>query len=239
MKIAICISGQPRSVKTGYDYMKNNLLNPYKDHEIDFFIHTWANDSKTSDLYDSIYEVKSDRIDIPLNKKYINARFPKIDSPAYPAFNTYSMFYSVFHANQLKKDWEDEKGFKFDVVVRTRFDFLINKNMDFSDIQSGKIYVPDCRNDPNRIFCTDQFAYGTSEVMDLYSNTYQNLNYLYDKGVIMNGEHMLSANLGAYGLIRENMIYKNFNPPFPPGKYDSNWHYICRDDFSNWNNIRG
>lgn len=219
MKIALCYSGQTRSVETGLEYM-NKALEGY---DVTRFIHTWD----TSNNYSAPFSIQEK----PFNSDYINSKYTNIDNPAYPAINTYSMFYSIFASNFLKRKAESILGFKFDVVIRTRFDFCPNKILDFSDVVPGKIYVPDCRFDIHHRFCSDQFAYGTSETMDLYCNTFTNIDLLYQKGVVMNGEHMLSANLQAYGLVGENMVYKNWNPPFPPSRFDGNPSYICRDDF--------
>lgn len=44
MKIAICFSGQPRFVKECYPGIKNNILDPNSENEIDIFVHTWYSD---------------------------------------------------------------------------------------------------------------------------------------------------------------------------------------------------
>ena len=51
MKIALCLSGQPRSFEKGYEYHKKNLLDQYN---VDVFIHTWESDDskKYVDLYE-------------------------------------------------------------------------------------------------------------------------------------------------------------------------------------------
>ena len=38
MKIALCLSGQPRVVEVGYNKLYNTIL---KDNDVDVFIHTW------------------------------------------------------------------------------------------------------------------------------------------------------------------------------------------------------
>lgn len=241
-RIAIMISGQPRSYEKGYEYLKKNLLDPYDniDWDVKIFFHIWAplydpliTDSvvdlyKPGDYYDNV-QFHSD----PINKKYTN-----IVHPQWTASNTYHMWYSVFLANQVKKQYELSRGMIFDVVVRTRFDYALNHIIDFSQVEPGKLYVPNCRNDPAHMFCSDIFAYGTSEVMDWYSNVYTNIDFLYSRGIKMNGEEMLAANLAAYGLIGDNMVYFDPHNPFPPGKYNGNSHSLIRDDFTEWNKDR-
>lgn len=239
MRIAICISGQPRSVAKGYEYLKKNLLDHYDVGDTDIFIHTWNKHGEFSYEVNKYYGAMGEGYTIahpehPLHKDFINARYPRVDNPAFPAFNTYSMWYSVYKANMLKKLWEDQKGFKFDIVIRTRFDYALNKVIDFSQVNPNKLYVPNCRMTPAKDFCSDIFAYGSSEVMDLYSNTFNNIDHFYRLGAVMNGEHMLAANLRAYGLVGPNMEYVDMNNPFPPGKYNGNWHSIIRDDFEKY-----
>ena len=38
MKIALCISGQPRSFEKGYEYHYKNII---ENNDVDVFIHTW------------------------------------------------------------------------------------------------------------------------------------------------------------------------------------------------------
>lgn len=236
MKIALCLSGQPRSVKKGFEFLKKNLLDQYKD--VTIFGHTWYDGYKFPESIIESYPYERIDATIPFNEERIKSKYLRVDNPVYPAYNTYSMWYSVFRANLMKKQHEDINGYKFDVVIRSRFDYAINTIIDFSKVEIGKIYVPNERMTAERNFCSDLFAYGTSNVMDLYANTFLNIDFLYSKGIIMNGENMLSANLQAYDLVGENMVYVDMKPCFPPGQYNGNFHNIIRDDFKEWNKLR-
>jgi hypothetical protein len=233
MKIALCFSGQPRSFKTGYEYYKKNLLEKY---DVDVFFHTWAdsNVDEVADLYDPKGYVISDRLD----KDLINAQYPRCaDAVKYPAIATVSSFYSIYESSRIKSQYELNKGFKYDWVIRTRFDYALNITIPFNDLSDKKLYVPHCRMSPAHDFCNDQFAFSNSVNMNKYMSTYMFLNHYYDDlGVVMNGEDMLAANLKYHKLIGDNMIYVNMNNPFPPGKYNGTWHSLIRDDMENWNN---
>jgi hypothetical protein len=247
MKIAVCISGQPRSIKAGYAFLKKNMLDyqKMKQHKVDVFLHSWADkhsidnrDFSHFDMYAADTGIRGAKLSTPLNKENITKKFPNIDNPAYPAYNTYSMWYSVAEANNLKREYELSNGMEYDVVVRTRFDFALNRVFDFETYDLNKIHVPNCRMVPGNNFCSDMFAFGSSKVMNLYSNTFSNIEYFYDRGITMNGEHMLSANLQVYNLVGPNLVYVDMNNPFPPGKYNGNRHSIIRDDFQQWNDLR-
>lgn len=230
LKIALCLSGQPRSYIGGYEYHKKNLLDK---HNVDVFIHTW----KDSFLYDieTLYKPVALKLDEPLNATYINSKYTKVANPQFPAFNTYSMWYSVFEANELRKLYTLRKGIEYDIVIRSRFDYALNRELDFDVVENHTLYVPQDRMTPAHDFCSDMFAYGRPDVMDCYSNTFTNIDYFYSFGMTMNGEDMLSNQLYMSNLVGVNMVYVDMCNPFPPGKYNGNWHAIIRDDFNKWN----
>lgn len=239
-RIALCLSGQLRSWKEGYEYHKKNLLDQYEPGEIDIFLHTWEHPSGDDLSVAHRYGV----IDWWVDKEFPREQFDKysVVDNKWPAFNTFSMWYSVFKANELKREYELKNGFRYDVVIRSRFDFALNRVLDLDTMEKGKLYVP---NDlikghipPNQKHANDQFAYGDSNVMDLYSMTFWNIDRAYNMGVPVNGEDVLSANLQLTGLAG-NLVYIDMHHPFPPGKYNSTPHSLIRDDFTGWNKLRG
>ena len=85
-----------------------------------------------------------------------------------------------------------------------------------------------------RDFGNDQFAFSSSENMDMYSDTFNQLDRFYDNGTIMIGEEMMSANWKEKKLVGENLIYFDPNHIFPPGPYNGTPHSLLRDDFDLW-----
>jgi hypothetical protein len=112
MKIAVCISGQLRKLN------KNLIADAFKDHDVDFYIHTWQHDLNpyyneiqkyfTEPIYtiesygdaDSFDSIVNDQID---NNRYLYAQF-------------YTVQKSIRLALASKK--------KYDLYVRTRTDVL-------------------------------------------------------------------------------------------------------------------
>ena len=47
MRIAVCISGQPRFLERGYNQIFDKIISKYNN--IDFFIHTWWSDDMYND----------------------------------------------------------------------------------------------------------------------------------------------------------------------------------------------
>ena len=162
MKIALCISGQPRHYEIGYFSFTKAILNKYNP---DVFIHTWYDKDKVGQVYDRsdpaerreetqnlIYD------DIPegINNLYRPKVFihePQVQfnlrdtgftlaEHSITPFRLYSQKYSIEKANDLKSEYEKENGFKYDWVIRARFDLDYDlMNLDLSKYNKKYIYV--------------------------------------------------------------------------------------------------
>jgi hypothetical protein len=232
MKIALCLSGQARCVKQGYEFVKKNLLD---GNDVTVFCHVWES-PEVVDI--EFYKPEALMIEKPLTNdlsKYTNVPPPqpnwKVKDPARAAWN---LMYSLKVANELKNVYEDENNMKFDWVIRSRYDFALNTSIPFAELDNTKLYVPNCRMTPARDFGNDQFAFSSSENMDKYADGFNHIEKHYDSGTIMIGEEMMAANWREKGLVGENLVYFNPNHPFPPGPYNGTWHSLIREDFDQW-----
>jgi hypothetical protein len=232
MKIALCLSGQARCVKQGYEFVKKNLLD---GNDVTVFCHVWES-PEVVDI--EFYKPEALMIEKPLTNdlsKYTNVPPPqpnwKVKDPARAAWN---LMYSLKVANELKNVYEDENNMKFDWVIRSRYDFALNTPIPFAELDNTKLYVPNCRMTPARDFGNDQFAFSSSENMDKYADGFNHIEKHYDSGTIMIGEEMMAANWREKGLVGENLVYFNPNHPFPPGPYNGTWHSLIREDFDQW-----
>lgn len=232
MKIALCLSGQARSVKQGYEYVKKNLLD---GNDVTVFCHVWES-PEVVDI--ELYKPEALMIEKALTNdlsKYTRVPPPqpnwKIKDPARAAWN---LMYSLKVANELKRVYEDEHNMKFDWVVRSRYDFALNTRIPFDELDNTKLYIPNCRMTVGRDFGNDQFAFSSSENMDKYADGFNHIEKHYDSGTIMIGEEMMAANWREKGLVGENLVYFNPNHPFPPGPHNGTWHSLIREDFDQW-----
>lgn len=235
MKIAVCISGQYRAYKQGYEYLKRNMLDHY---DCDIFIHTWYNnDIYVADDVKALYQPKNWRCDMPISKEegYDEIFTNTPNAKGWPPTATVSMFYSLFQSLRLKTDYELKHG-KYDWVVKTRFDYAVNGVIPFEQLDKNRLYIPNCRMTPMRDFGNDQFAFGSNAIMTDYMSTYLYLRFYYEGGVPMIGEDMMSANLNRHGLTGENLVYVDMKNPFPPGPYNGTPHSLIRDDMHLWKN---
>lgn len=234
MKIALCFSGQARSFKQGYEYYKKNLLDHY---DVDVFIHTWSFDG-SEELID-LYKPKKYHIDDPYTQSFAK----KIDETyirtpnreKFPARFTYAMFDSMDHCASLltKEVFLSHKN--YDWVIRSRTDYALNVKIPFENLDSSKLYIPNCRMVPERDFGNDQFAFSSFKNMLKYMSTFRMKDHYYtDLNTTFIGENLMQANLHQHGLTGENLVYVNMNNPFPPGAHNGTWHSLIRDDYENW-----
>ena len=231
-KIALCLSGQPRCVKQGYEYHKKNLLDHY---DVDVFCHVWDSPG-VEDV--SVYAPVAAMIEKPLTNdlsKYTRVPPPqpnwKVKDPARAAWN---LTYSLMKANELKIINEEETITTYDWVIRSRYDFALNVVIPFVELDNTKLYVPNCRMTPQRDFGNDQFAFSSSKNMDKYADCFNQIEKFYDRGTIMIGEEMMAENWREKGLVGENLLYFNPNHSFPPGPHNGTWHSLLREDFESW-----
>ena len=230
-RIACCFAGQPRCFKAGYEYYKKNLFDQFPD-QVDVFIHTW-NGNWIEEIVD-LYKPVAIKVDDPLTGDYDEKYQKTPDKNKWPPRFTVSSYYSIFESCYLKIKHES-RTVEYDWVIKTRFDFALNARIPFESLPDrDAVYVPGDRWTQDRTFCNDQFAFGSSHVMNKYMSTFLNMDHFYNMGVTMIGEDMLAANLKYHGLIGERMVYCDMKHPFPPGPHNGSQHSLLREDLEHW-----
>jgi len=210
-KIALCLSGQPRYVHEGYLNIKKHILDKFN---VDVFVHTWYNENdigKQFELSPNLNYNRQCKLEPTVISDIIELYKPiKIAHEIPKSFQTYgsvdyglclpnsvhSMFYSICKSNELKRIYETEHDFIYDLVIRCRFDVEIN-SFSIEDVDDSVYYVSgeihrSCQlNVPN-----DQFCISSSFNMDLYSNLYNKLDEYYINGFkLFVGEQLLKHHL--------------------------------------------
>lgn len=203
MKIALCLSGQPRFLEECYPSIYKAIIKDARDNvnkNIDIFIHTWHDKNKIGEMYDGAYWNNNNNAIILQNTpqriielynpiKYIiesSKDFGEIINKAssmfgnknnYYVYNLVSMYYSMYKCNQLKRDKELEDNIIYDIVIRCRFDLLFPYgNIDFSKLNLNKINT-DSRWGGLESAC-DVFAISNSSNIDIYCDMYNRIvNY--------------------------------------------------------------
>lgn len=229
-KLALCLSGQPRSYFDAYQYIKKNLLDHFN---VDVFVHSWKNSNKLIQLkiyeeINSIYSPKLLLFDNALDET-INSDLV-VPNSSHPAHFCTSMFYSLHKADHFRIASEICLGQRYDFVIRTRFDHALNCVLDFNRMKKGKVYISKDTDGPNPLL-NDQFAIADPETMKIYSSTFLFLRHHYNKGVPLCGHAMLEAQLQMFEVPIERI---DINHPFQDGKYNIGRHSLIRNDMDKW-----
>jgi len=209
MRVALCISGQPRNAEKTIESIKKYIIEP---NDADVFIHSWfdekdlefekidllrAGQNKFADGLDkwlvNEYNPKNHIIEPQIDFRHMKITVPEKMIIHYSNMNKHalhtkedvskhiiqqnaSMFYSIYKCNQLKEEYAVKHGFTYDCVIRIRFDLLPNILIDCEKMDMNKIYYLNL-NQPDDLI-SDWFNMGSSEIMNVYSSIFCNLEYL-------------------------------------------------------------
>ncbi len=195
MKVALLLSGALRDGYLNYDLLHKNLLSKY---DVDIFI-SYSYDSTELDVpidteLHEFYKPKMIRYMAYPNHLYesINKCLEYECLPDVRIDNFVKMLNGLKEVNMLKCVWEDLNNFKYDIVIRNRFDLQILEQINLK-LPINSIYIPIGWD--NMDGYNDLFAYGDSKSMDYYCSLYDNLiNYL-NMGVPIHPEYILKFHL--------------------------------------------
>ena len=188
MKVALCISGQPRNVYRG---VQNILENMKFDFEV--FVHAWWDNDSNKDTFKKIlYDGREDEFSEPMNNDWVGSLYQHFNVNKISiekqiqlnvpnilekrklkfthTFGVCSSLYSVYKCNELKRQFEIENNFEYDWVIRTRSDFGLSEPIELNNFDNSIIYAPN-DNSHNYGF-NDQFAIGSSKNMNIYSDAF-------------------------------------------------------------------
>ena len=209
MKIALCISGQPRGIPLSCEKMKWGIIDPNED--VDVFFHTWFNPENAGQPFTGAQPAQANIIGkvhpntpeilleqlkprlyiIEPQRKFDWAKNLKQASSAVQE-QLASMFYSMWVANSLRKQFESNTGTQYDCVVRVRFDLVYDQQIRFEDYkQYLQDYIvtsqkfQDERENPHfqhgDYTLTDIFAFSSPQNMDIFSGTYPVMSLINSK----------------------------------------------------------
>lgn len=218
MKIALCMSGQYRTLEQCYPSLQKFVM---RDYDVDLFAHF----APTIELNEGFlrahfadYRIEPDKIfeeynyldRMPCHKVSIQQNLSQMDS--------------IYQSNELRRQYEIEHGFKYDWVFRVRPDALFLSSLEnLSTLSKKYCYVPNFANSPkipalygrviNRfarsqsealhvlvrlmnssglfVSINDQFAFGSGEIMDRYAERILHIKSYFDNGMVFHAETSL------------------------------------------------
>ena len=158
MRIALCLSGQPRTWRS----TRESLMAFFAGHDLDVFLHTWREgDPAELEALVAAYAPRASRIEErPLfveDKRRLAERFP-----VRPPLTTFDMFHSMAASLTLAM----ASGEPYDLLVRVRFDALFDGAWSGEAPAEGELVIPESYPEPTS--CNDQFAIGRPAEMQSY-----------------------------------------------------------------------
>ncbi len=188
MKIALVLFGHLRSFRSAHDSYKKFLKALQHVGNVDVFCHTWdIEESVTASWWKEHKEnevlpatVFSSQVEEYFHPvKYIIESSRQFDDSDYnidssmPIAGILSMLHSQRHVFDLLKQHEQQNGFQYDVVVKTRYDLLYEIAPGFNTIINSAftndvVYLPS--SNPYELVgsCGDIFAIGSRKSMEEY-----------------------------------------------------------------------
>lgn len=191
MKIAICLSGQPRSI----EFATASILNYFSNSEFtcDYFCHSWDYNTWKCRDANGIFKTDDETVDVQWLETMIQ-RFNPIKYKIQDRNVIYhhkkwynmpwaSMLYSGMAATHMKKEYEMEHDFVYDCVVRLRYDVIFPPDSRFnihpSRLQERTLYHTTqfrMSSEYNLLNTNDVFFYGDSWGMDIAGDTFRNVD---------------------------------------------------------------
>jgi hypothetical protein len=158
MRIALCLSGQPRT----WRLTRESLAAFFAGHALDVFVHTWREgDPAEIEAVLAAYAPRASRIE-PRPLFVAEKRLMAANFPHRPPLTIIDMFHSAAASLALAA----AAGEAYDVVVRARFDALFAGTWSGEVPAADQVVVPDSYPDPG--CCNDQFALGRPAAMAAY-----------------------------------------------------------------------
>lgn len=131
MRIAVCLSGQLRNWKIGKDNQKWFWTTAnHEVVEVDYFAHTWDYSMDREGVSQPYVEREVTTEEFTEFKEFFNLKGSILDSKRNKYFfgndHWSSLFYSLSQSLLLKRKYELENKFEYDVVVKSRPDVCFN-----------------------------------------------------------------------------------------------------------------
>jgi hypothetical protein len=193
MKLAICISGLPRSFKRTLPSLQEKILSK---HDCDIFLSTWdfavdgSRDTRvyrqdgTIQEYIDLYKPKSYEIEL-FNDEIREEKFKySYYKKKYGIMSGFMpMFYKIQRANNLRLEYELKNNIKYDAVIRARSDLSYKNIIPENELilsSQGICFTRTSAHDPltppnSPLHISDFYFLSNSHNANIYANCYSNI----------------------------------------------------------------
>lgn len=248
-KIAVCLCGQARTWNYCKENIKNFYDNAYHDSnniEVDYFIHTW--DINTwrypkkdhSVFYNEPFTeheglcnfFNPKKFEIENHESFIekrNALYPNVQYITWE-----SLYHSIKKCILLKRTYELENNFEYDVVIKARFDCFYEPHSRFltQQIDTLKAYTTHTIVKMKKEFFSNNFDeaifFADSKTMDLLSSVgdlHMEKKFNFFTKSSMDMDFLTEISYGPGVIMYENMIEMNIQPSV---HFNSFKYYVAR-----------
>lgn len=219
MKIAVCISGLPRTGLDAAPFILNHFAST--EHTVDYFCHVWDSDMFKSNAsrqpttykkvpHEKLMEIisKFNPIAYHIDELTILDQWSGIYKRDHGLPNQWShLFYSCMMANHLKRQHEMKHEFKYDLVVKIRYDSVFNPQKKFypPKLHPLKLYTTHLEVFPyefSRVNFSDVIFCGTSEAMDIACEYFRFLSF----HTTTLSDHLVGPGVGLYKYLIERNV---------------------------------
>ena len=185
IKIALCLSGEPRNSMASFPYIYESFLTPNSNYKTDVYLHAWEGFRALS-LYSPKKYIIEKTNELRLFKNFFKnlnlkpsfkkqlKHFFTFSIHSNQIKNTYLMFYSVKKSFDLINE-------PYDIYIRCRYDYFFEQKFYINNIIKNildnkyDMFIPYINNDTsiNNHF-NDQLAIGNYKSFKCYSNIISN-----------------------------------------------------------------
>lgn len=250
MNVAIILSGQPRFCQE-----TNHFINQLKNYtRVDWYVFLWQQNQNYKDKGLDImpepwqiinYDWAKNKIKSNLPEKHQlkglilgdpnNFHIPNVHHKATETnvFTTWSMYCSQYHCDLMRRQFEKDNNFRYDLVIRYRPDMSFDMTIDlesYRTLSNRSIVTPNSFIwGYNGWETNDMFAIGNSHIMKIYFDLIHYMFAYNADNVLWHPETMLAYHLHYHNIenIKREMpiIFRHFGQ-----KIDQMWV----SDFSTW-----
>lgn len=138
MRIALLMCGQPRTLEFCFPSLKKHVLDVYHP---DVFVCSDEQEARLIELFRPVkIDVKpQEYIDTEIANMRLRYHSPEDETMVHKDL---SIAWKVWRAAQLKREFEAEEGFTYDVVLISRFDVKFAGVQPIENVEEKTIYVP-------------------------------------------------------------------------------------------------
>jgi len=172
VKIAICMSGEPRGLKYAHKNLKHTFERNFYDYTLFGFIPLGLDTSSDFVKYFPNAIVKLEK-DSPIDISGVPRSHELGINPRKSKEHGAQMYAQQMNgwkqSNIIRKEYEEKNGVVFDFIIRCRPDITFTRYNapDIKDMRKDTIYIPDFHHHDG---WNDRFCIASNKVIDYYMN---------------------------------------------------------------------